>query len=270
MVLALTAATVILTGADTQPEPPVLPPVASPESAAAAQILDRAIETYSVPTVSWMEMTLWQQIWEDGVGRVVQGRYLAAPDHRLRLELKVQVNRTEGEFKLVSDGKSLWQLEHLGSGRPAVGQGYLPRLGEQYRTPEAVAAARTALLAEYTFLGPSPLLRILRRQAQRMGRKTVRWKGIEITQITGNWPEDPAKLADVPEYQRPRHPPRLWSVYLDAATLWPHRLEWWGAARPEDKPTLLLEMEFRGAVLNRPMSPERCAREFMVPPPDGR
>ncbi len=268
--LVLIAATIALTGAD-GPAEPVAPSAVSSaaESAEAAQVLDRAIATYSVPAVSWMEMTLWQRIWEDRVGQEVHGRCLAAPGNRLRLELKVQVNTTAA-FKMISDGKSLWQWQRLGDGPATMSQGYFPALGEQYRTPEAVAEACRALLAEYAFLGPAPLLRSLRTRTQRLGRKLVRWNGVEVIQVTGDWPEDPAKLADIPDPLRPPQLPRLWSVYLDSATLWPHRLEWWGRSAAPGKLSLLLEMEFRDAVVNRPLSPERCAQEFMIPPPESR
>jgi hypothetical protein len=41
-------------------------------------------------------------------------------------------------------------------------------------------------------------------------------------------------------------------------------VEWWGPDPPLADDSLLVQMEFRDPVLNQPLSPERCAREFQV------
>jgi hypothetical protein len=271
LVTILAGATLLLTGAgNSKPEPAAAPappdPSAPPaESAEAARLLDRAIEMYAPAKVAWLELTLWERIWENGVGREVQGRCLAAPGHRARLELKVQVGQTSGELKLIGDGKRLWQWQRLGDDPPVTSQGEMPGPSEVLKTPESVAWARGETLRQQGLLGPGPLLETLRQQTQGLRRQAVRWKGIEVVQVTGGWPGAAAKLARVPDYARPRETPRLWSVYLDAASLWPHRLEWWGSERPQDPCMLLLEMEFREPAVNRPLPLERCVREFTIP-----
>jgi hypothetical protein len=89
---------------------------------------------------------------------------------------------------------------------------------------------------------------------------------VDVIQVSGSWPEDAAKLAELADWQRPRYPPRLCRISLDAKTLWPCRVEWWGGVKPGDASVPLLELEFRDAVLNRPLPPERCAREFTWSP----
>jgi hypothetical protein len=128
-----------------------------------------------------------------------------------------------------------------------------------------VAWARTETVRDQGFGGVGPLLTGLRQRLRQLTAKAVRWQGVVVIQVNGAWPEEPAKLAEVPEYVRPRQVPRRCSLYLDAKTLWPHRLEWWYAERPGDTPVLGMQTEFRDPVLNRPLSPQRCAEEFTIP-----
>jgi hypothetical protein len=266
IILVLGLGALLLTGADTPPgpTPPPAPPTSGAANAEAAALLDRAIDACSAPRVTWMEMALWQRIWDDESAHEVQGRYLAAPAHRVRLELKVKVARAEGELKVISDGTTVWESQRFDDDYRPPNWTDLPRLGESHNTPEMVEAGRTWHLSEGAFLGPGPLLRKLRAHTQGLGQRAARWKDKEVVQLTGNWPHNPEKLKDIPVALHPRRHPRLWTMYLDAQTLWPHRVEWWGGAG-EGELVLLHELEFRDVVLNQPLPPERCAAEFTVP-----
>jgi hypothetical protein len=266
IILALALGAVLLTGADRPPgpTPPPAPPAVGAGNAEAAAFLDRAIAACSAPQVTWMEMTLWQQIWDGPTAREIHGRYAGAPDHRLRIELKVKVDRVEGQMLVICDGNTVWEHQQFGKDWREPTWTELPTLGEDYQTPEMLAAGRSWRLGVSTFLGPGPLLSKLRKDSQGLGQRAARWNGVDVVQVTGNWAENRELLKDLSESQKPRHPARLWTVYLDGRTLWPHRLEWWGAA-PQGEPVLLHELEFREPVLNRPMPPERCALEFKVP-----
>jgi hypothetical protein len=268
LILAVAGAALLLTGmVNRQPAPLAesAPLAGQPDNGESRRLLEQAIVTYAPGRIAWAELTLWQRIMDDGAAYEVSGRYLAAPGHRVRLELQTQVGGTRGEVKLVSDGKVLWQWERLGAEAPRLSGVELPKLQPGLNTPEYVAWATGETLRAEAFAGVGALLQLAHERLHSLRSKAVRWKGLEIIQVTGDWPEDPAQLADVPDYLRPRHTPRLCSIYLDAKTLWPHRVEWWGSERPADPPTLLLQTEFRDPVLNRPLPPERCASEFGVP-----
>ena len=273
LVLALAGAALLLTGmgsrqppspaAAAQPAP--APQVAATEdNAEPALLLDRAIEAYTPARVLWAEMKLWQRTRNDGSAYEVTGRYLAAPGDRLRLDLQTQIGATRAELRLISDGQRLCQWQRVGTGAPVVSVLELPKL-ESGTTPAHVAWARMETLHDQSFGGVGPLLKGLRGRLRQLCAKAIRWKGIEVIQVNGAWPEDPGKLAEIPDYIRPRQVPRLCSLYLDARTLWPHRLEWWYSERPGDAPVLGMQTEFRDPVLNRPLSPERCAEEFGIP-----
>jgi hypothetical protein len=277
LILTLVGAAPLLTGmGDRQPPQPAAapPPAATPTSAPAAavpdpeRLLDQAIDAFAPGRVTWAEFKVWQQLREDGSVYEVAGRYLTAPGYRVRLELHTRVGATRGELKFVCDGHQLWHWRRVGRADPTIWVLELPKLQSGQpglSTPEGVAWARTETLRTYTFGGVGPMLLALRERLKKLQGKAVRWKGIDVVQVTGTWPEDPSQLLAVPEYIRPRHVPRRCSIYLDARTLWPHRIEWWYSERPTDTPVLLLQTEFREPVLNRPLSPDRCAQEFTIP-----
>jgi hypothetical protein len=273
LVLTLAGATLAVTGmGHRQPPQPAAasPPAPTPPSTPAEavpdpeRLLDQAIDTFAPERVSWVEVKLWQQLREDASVYEVTCRYLAAPGYRVRLELHTQVGATHGELKLISDGQRLWHWQRTGRADPIIWVMELPKLqaGQPgLNTAEGVALARTETLRTQTFGGVGPMLQALRARLQKLQGKAVRWKGIDIVQVTGVWPADPSQLAAVPEYIRPRQVPRLCSIFLDARTLWPHRLEWWYSERPTDTPALLLQTEFREPILNRPLP----AEEFKIP-----
>jgi hypothetical protein len=62
--------------------------------------------------------------------------------------------------------------------------------------------------------------------------------------------------------------PRQCHLYLDAQTLWPGRVEWWGPAAPGGGEVLVAQVEFRNPVVNRPLTAEVCARLFAFEPGD--
>src|SRR5947209_9922068 len=115
IILVLGLGALLLTGADRPlgPTPPPAPPTSGAANAEAAALLDRAIDACSAPQVTWMEMALWQRIWEDEGAREIHGRYLAAPAHRVRLEMKVKVARAEGLLTLISDGNTVWESQRF-------------------------------------------------------------------------------------------------------------------------------------------------------------
>jgi hypothetical protein len=209
-------------------------------------------------------MTLWQKVSLDDENYEVQGRYLSAPDNRMRLELKVQVGRTRGEVCVVCDGNALCTMQRLGSEAPLLVPNEIPA-AEPGKGRAEVAEKRARFLQDAGYGGVMPLLRLLRQRLQDLDHRIAVWQERDIHLVTGRWPEDAALLASIPEFLRPRCPPRKCRIFLDAHTLWPCRIEWWGSEKPGGRLEPLLQLEFRDPILNQPLSPERCRREFTLP-----
>jgi hypothetical protein len=91
-----------------------------------------------------------------------------------------------------------------------------------------------------------------------------RWKNRDVFVIAGALPEEKVAANLSCEFVPARFKVQQSVLYLDAQTLWPLRVEWWGAERPTHVSKLLLQTEYRAPVLNQPLSDERCAAEFAL------
>jgi hypothetical protein len=114
--------------------------------------------------------------------------------------------------------------------------------------------------------GPYCLLVDLRRVLEKVQVSSGTWKDKTVVRLTGSV-KSGAPTAAAPQTQSAAAvPARLCHVYLDARTLWLHRVEWWTAPGPERAPCLALQLEFRAPVINQPLTREDCIREFTYQP----
>ena len=266
----LAASILVLGGALNQKPAPSQPPLAVGPSAAnhpeAVAVLDQAIAALAPERVAWLETKVWQQIRCEDFAYRASGRLVTAPGDRMRFDLNVVVGKTLGELRLVNDGQTLWQSIRIAGERPTVQSWGLPVLDGMLKSPAEVARARAQLLQEHSFSGLEPMLRSLRKGMQSAQVRQKRWNGHDVHIVSAAWPEDAAALAAVPDFARPRFQLRQSILYLDAQTLWPHRIEWWGTEKPNQPNELLTQTEYRNPVLNQPLSDQRRAGEFTYEP----
>jgi hypothetical protein len=225
---------------------------------AANDLLAEASSALAPDHLEWLETAVWQQVQGEEGHYVARGRYLTAPGKRLRLELAVRVGKTEGNLLLVSDGQTARQVIRVGQADPVVSQ---RPLRPSAKSPEE-AASCNSFPAD---LGAGGLDRILTGVRQHLTAPKVcraSWKGQAVFRIQGGWLADPARPGELPPGLRPHATPRTCVVWLDARTLWPHRLEWGGEGGRDT-----WQVEFRDPLLNQPLAPARCARLFAVTTP---
>jgi len=255
----------LLTGALSSPSSPSLSPAPpAPADPAAAQMLDRALERLAGQRLDWVEMNLWQQVNVQELCYQAEGRYLAGPDHRFRLDLHTHVGSTDGRLQVVSDGATLWQSRRIGAGPASVSKIDLKEVLAILNRPGTPPQLRDEFFHSQFQLGILPLLRGLRQQVTWSKKETVRRNGRVLLKLSGAWSADPTHANALLAAPWPAGLPRQGRLYLDPQTLWPHRVEWWGPDPPQAEDAPLVQMEFRDPVLNRPLSPERCAVEFTL------
>jgi hypothetical protein len=235
------------------PLAPSAPPPAA-EQAAAAALLEQAVARLASPGSPWQDVTVWQHVDCDELNYQVRGRYLTGPDRRRRLQLQVQVGSTRGQVLTICDGKRVWTRVQVGMGEPSMAQQDLP----------GGPAQAEAVLLQYGLAGAEALLPAIRARLQAPHWDQVLWGGREAYRISGDWPAACPVPTALPDDAQVAAVPRRCRVYLDARTLWPLRVEWWGQG--PDGAALVAVTEFRDPVLGRPLSPERCAREFAIGP----
>jgi hypothetical protein len=236
--------------------------VKAQDGAKALAILDSAIAALAADKVNWLETKVWQQVTCEEFSYQASGRLVTGPAGRVRYDLHVKVGKTVGKLRLVNDGKAIWQSVQTGSEAAVVQSWPIPILSDTLKTPEQVAQARVRLLEEHGVDGPSPMLRKFRQRLQNAEVRPQLWNSHDVHVVTAAWPAEDAALAALPDFARPRFQLSQCCIYLDAQSHWPHRIEWWGVARPGKPSQLVAQTEFREPVLNQPMSAERCAGEF--------
>jgi hypothetical protein len=242
-----------------QPAPPA-DPVPDAEAGAA---LARSLALLAPDRLRWLEVALWQRITAQGMSCEAEGRYLAAPGGRFRLDLKTRNGGCPGALQVINDGTCLWQTTKIGPGDQTTYRRYrLEEVQAALDDPATAPAVRDEFLRDQNCAGVLTLLPALRERMTWFRRERVRRDGRLLVKLSAAWKPAEAAALVRPGTPWPDDLPRQVRLYLDPETFWPHRLEWWGPDpdRPDD--SLLIQMEFRDPVLNRPLSAERCAREF--------
>jgi hypothetical protein len=225
--------------------------------------LDRTLALLDPARLHWLELALWQRITEQGVTCEADGRYLAGPSGRFRLDLKTSSDGMAGALQIISDGATVWQATRRGSGAWVDCKRYGVReVLRQLHSPDTPAMVRDDFLRKQNCAGVLALLPSLRQQMTWFRREAVRRDGRLLLKLSGTWKAADAAMLVRPGKPWPANLPRQCRLYLDPQTFWPHRFEWWGPDPPRQDDALLIQVEFRDPVLNKPPSGERCAREF--------
>jgi hypothetical protein len=254
---------------------PVLNPATARPDAAASQTLEQALSRLSPPGdgkapvgVTWLATNLWQQMQMQGLACEVQGRYLSGPNNCFRLDLATRQGDIEGKLCVVSNGQLLWQATRLGAqGWARANKVDLTQLRQVFPNQQP-ASPWDDYLQSQAGGGPAALLANLRRQLTWVRQEPVLRQGVMLMKLTGTW--RPSVLLGLSPTGKsadgrsdwPSGWPRQCRLYLDARSLWPHRVEWWGPDPPRPSEALLMEMEFREPVVNRPLSAEQSAQLF--------
>lgn len=230
----------------------------------AQQAFDNALRALDRNRSGWMEMTLWQHVHLPEFPLQAEGIYLAGPERRLHLNLKVNFGGTSGRMETVCDGSTLWETLRLGNdGKKTV------RKVELKNERDALQAAEegNAIYRKQAFTGILPLMQEFQRLLIFTHKEDLRWQDRPVVRLDAVWsPAADRGIRPSPAHAWPMFQPRQCRIYLDARTSWPHRLEWWGPARTLHEDALLFEMEFRNPRWNVAMSLERRARVFQFNP----
>lgn len=268
--LTRTAASVAPTTAAVLPpgsEPLTIPAAPAPQADAVAErCLDQAMDAFKADRVSWLEMAIWQKVQLPGCSYEADGCYRLAPGQRFRMEMHTHPAEGEGTQLSVSDGRDLWQAERQRQGAwENVSRLNLSEVFALMNGP-AGAKLRDEFLQRPHFQGMAPLLRNLRCRLVWARSEVIRHAGGERIHLVGVWSKAETRKQTSAEGQWPIALPRQCHVYLDARTYWPQRVEWWGPSTNGGADRLLVQMEFRNPVFNRPLPAETCARLFAFQP----
>jgi outer membrane lipoprotein-sorting protein len=215
----------------------VTPQPAPVANVAAMKVLQQALEAASPDRLGWIRADVWQQAHTAGLTYQSEGRYLAGPKQRLRFDLHVHCDRSEGELTCISDGNVLWTTQTFGREPRVVSKVELATVADLMKELGAPPAACDFFLRCQSFAGPQSLLIMLQKQVVLTSVQAARWNGRLVRLLTGVVSSD--RTAETPL------PASRCRLFLDAQTLFPLRVEWWG--QDEDREALLMQLEFRNA-----------------------
>jgi hypothetical protein len=233
-------------------------------------MLNRAIEQLDPKRLGWAEMEVWEKVDTQGLSFTATGRYLCGPDHLLHVDLKVHTGNTDGQFQIVSDGTTVWNVLRIGGDAPTITKWNLKKVQEVLNVPGTMPQLREDFFKAQSFAGVVPLLQNLRQQMTFTKHETERCNDQDMVKLTAEWNADLTKQMAPPPNPWPALVPRTCRLFFDAnPPHWLYRIEWQGPARTRSDDSLLMQMEFRNpkrTTANGTKPPERFAGAFQFDP----
>lgn len=269
--LALVVGSVVfLTGAwNNSPAPPAEPAKIAfvPQSIAldadiigsgidARQLLQKAIDRLTGPKIAWLKTKIRQTMTDTGSNFVAEGILQRGPNHCARLTMDIATGGQKRRLLVVSDGEIVAQVREASGAAPSVTVESMPSPEDE----TIIAAAREAFLTEKSCGGPRAILAQLHQHLQNGKLQTGLLDRAPVIQIKGEMA--PTAKTTCACTMSPLH---YAYVYLDAGTLWPHCIEWWGTDK-EGTPRRVLRVEFLESDVGRELSEAECAKVFSYRP----
>jgi hypothetical protein len=207
-------------------------------------LLEQAVKRWHA--VNQLRVTIWQRMHGPNPFEA-ESRLILAPHGCARMEMKLRAGTEAVEQLVISDGRALATVQRRPGVEDKVRGQTLPV--QRVRREQVLAASGCA--------GPGAILKQLR---DGLAGWRARLAGGATLRLTGR--VDAARPAC-------SHLAALGAAVctldLDAATLWPRRIEWRGLDERR-RPRLILEMEYRDPETERALSAEECARLFTYTP----
>lgn len=209
----------------------------------AEQLLQKALDQLGNRDACWLKTKIRQ------TGQGAEGRFVATgwlqrgPENCARLEMEVKVGKATGRLVIVSDGAVLAEVRTLPGTPPDATIEKLP----------LVPLAKEKFLFDKGCGGPVALVRHLRQHLRDGTLQTGLLNDVPVIRIHGD-----IATAAAPARLRGTATTLPIILYLDAATLWPHRCEWGRAGQ--------LAVDFHDAHLGEPLSLDECASAFSYQP----
>lgn len=223
----------------------------------ADSLLKKALAKLENDDAVWMNTKIRQTMQDGQVSFVAEGTLQRGPNQCARLELDVTTRGVRSHVTTVCDGQTIAQVHKLPGAKPSAEVLKLPALTEAM--PPPIRAAREDVLTDKSCGGPIAVLRSIEQHLRGATLQTGLLGETPVIQLNGDI--DPAKL---PIFAALNLKSLHAHVYLDAGTLWPRRIEWWGADKGPKRQ--LMAIEFRDPIVGVPLSHEECEQMFSYRP----
>lgn len=209
------------------------------------ELVAKAIAKLDWKTTQWLRTKIRQTVVDPESTFVSDGFLQRGPNHCARLELDVTSAGRTSRLLTVSDGEVVVRV-----------------IGTTENTPETLpsnAASREAHLGTIGCGGPLTVLRELQPYLKSATLQTGMRGDVPVIQIKADVTATP-----LPGFAT-AVPARFCYVYLDAGTLWPACIEWWGTDKRGNL-HFISRIEFLDPQINHALSLEECSRMFSYQP----
>ena len=224
----------------------------------ARQLLQKALEKLDPQRTAWLKTKIRQTMTDADSNFVAEGFLQRGPNHCAHLEMDIVTGGKQGRLLIVSDGEIIAQVSEVPGADPTTDVANFPNAVEG--SPSKKLAVKEKFLCGKSCGGPGALLELLQPHLQNARLQTGILHKTPVIQIKGdlnaNWAS-----ANVGT----KTPVQQACVYLDAKTLWPQRIEWWGVDMT-NSPRRVLCIEFLEPEFLRELSIDECVRMFSYKP----
>jgi len=212
----------------------------------AKDLLEMALEKLDWQRSTWLRTKIRQSMSDPESRFVAHGFLQRGPNHCAHLEMEIDTDGCKSRILIISDGAMIASVREAEDAKPLV---------EVYPFPVTDNAnIKEAFLCRMNCNGPTVSLKEILVHLQDGKLQTGLLKDRRVIQISGELEGGSASMAV-----------RHCQVFLDATTLWPCQIDWFGVdASNRLKP--IMRVEYTDPEVNQELSLSECARLFSYQP----
>jgi hypothetical protein len=216
----------------------------------ANELVEKALEKLDSQRVIWLRTKIRQTMSDPESRFVADGFLQRGPNHCAHLEMAIDSHDGKARLLIVSDGASIATVRAADDAKPIVAVYPFPATDDPN--------AKEEFLRTMNCSGPAVPLKDILLYLRDGKMQTGRLRDRRVIQIAG-------ELDAAAKQTSASIAVRNCRVYLDAATLWPCQIDWFGLdAFSHWKP--IMRVEYADPEINQELSLSECARLFSYQP----
>jgi hypothetical protein len=210
----------------------------------ASELLKLALDKLDWNQVIWLHTKIRQTMSDPESGFVAEGFLQRGPNQCAHLELAINTNGGSGRLLVVSDGETVACVSEAPNTKATATAHSFPSTGDISNRNEFLRALNCG--------GPIVSLKEIHTQLRNGKLQTGLLHERKVIQVAGTF--DPGE-----------NRASTCQVYLDAQTLWPCQIEWWGCDA-SNRLVPIMRIEYANPAINTALSLEECERLFSYQP----
>jgi len=212
----------------------------------ANELLQKALEKLDPNRTTWLRTKIRQTMSDPESRFTAEGFLQRGPNHCAHLEMVIDTNGSKARLLVVSDGTTIASVREVVGTEPTATVHAFPESSDP--------SVKAEFLRSMNCNGPTASLRDVLAQLRDAKLQTGMLHDRRVIQIAGEFGSATASIAV-----------RSCQVYLDAETLWPCRIEWFGVDAG-NRVVPIMRVEYLDPEINQELSLAECAKLFSYQP----